>query len=142
MARSDPPLDEVLRLVARANRERPGTGEAERILEDLFGCSQRLLVYGSLAPGEANHREVASCRGTWRRVLVRGWKGMRRWPVFRCDPEAQAHDLLMLTSPDLPARWRRLDEFEGPEYRRILAPAFEGSDLLAVGNLYEALIPF
>ncbi len=43
----------------------------------------------------------------------------------------------MLVSPELPEHWKRLDEFEGAEYVRILVPVEdEGSGLIGVANIY------
>jgi hypothetical protein len=49
----------------------------------------------------------------------------------------------VLTSPVLGAAWPALDDFEGPEYRRILVPVFrpgpaDGRRLYTVANLYAA----
>ena len=43
----------------------------------------------------------------------------------------------LFTSPDLPARWQRLDRFEGDGYRRILVPVEHEGVVIAVANIYE-----
>jgi gamma-glutamylcyclotransferase (GGCT)/AIG2-like uncharacterized protein YtfP len=35
--------------------------------------AERLAVYGSLAPGQANHHQLAGLAGEWRSGVVRGW---------------------------------------------------------------------
>lgn len=43
----------------------------------------------------------------------------------------------MLVSPELPENWKRLDEFEGADYARILVPVEDGGGtLIAVANTY------
>jgi hypothetical protein len=43
----------------------------------------------------------------------------------------------MLVSPELPEHWKRLDEFEGADYARILVPVEDGGGtLIAVANIY------
>jgi len=136
--------DEVLSLIERANRERAApakSGTAGEQLEQRFHCSQRLAVYGTLAPGESNHHLVAMCAGTWTRGTVPGRRGVRQFPVFTYDPEAPSVAVQLLASADLPAHWPRLDAFEGPDYPRILVPVFVQGRLLAVANLYSAREP-
>jgi gamma-glutamylcyclotransferase (GGCT)/AIG2-like uncharacterized protein YtfP len=85
----------------------------------------RLAVYGSLAPGRGNHRELASLAGEWRTGRVRGWLVDSGWgaaqgyPGLRPDPDGPEVEVQVLISPDLPANWARLDAFEGEEYERV-----------------------
>lgn len=96
-----------------------------------FGCpASRLVVYGTLRPGEGNHHLVVA-RGVWEPATLLGvlgsWAG---YPMFtptssgefdvdrRNDGDEVPADLL--TSTDLPAHHARLDEFEGDAYRRDL----------------------
>ena len=86
----------------------------------------RLAVYGSLAPGEVNHHQLAGLKGVWRRGTVRGNRIDRGWgsglgfPALILDPAGPAVDVQVFESPDLPAHWARLDEFEGDGYRRVV----------------------
>lgn len=93
-----------------------------------------LAVYGTLAPGKENHGQVAMIAGEWRRGTVRGrlapegWGAALGYPALVLDPDGPTVDVQVLESGDLPAHWERLDEFEGPGYRRVpvsveLAPA-------------------
>jgi gamma-glutamylcyclotransferase (GGCT)/AIG2-like uncharacterized protein YtfP len=36
------------------------------------------------------------------------------------DPEAEAVPVLLFECADLPKEWARLDEFEGPDYQRVV----------------------
>ncbi len=84
----------------------------------------RLAVYGTLAPGQSNHHELAGLEGVWRRGTVRGrlvadgWAATDGFPAMFLDPEAPPVEVLLFESADLPAHWARLDAFEGPGYRR------------------------
>ena len=86
----------------------------------------RLAVYGSLAPGEVNHHQLAGLTGSWRRGTVQGkrfesgWGSTLGFPGLILDPAGPAVDVQVFESPDLPDHWARLDEFEGPGYRRVV----------------------
>jgi len=90
------------------------------------GADIRLAVYGSLAPGRANHHQLAELPGRWRRGAVRGrlvdagWGSALGFPGLILDPSAPPIEVQIFESPELPAHWARLDEFEGPDYRRVV----------------------
>jgi len=130
--------DDVLRLVDRANA---GDAAAASSLELSFRCSQRLAVYGTLAPGEPNHHQLARCHGTWSRGEVRGRRATRQFPVFTYDATAPSVPVQWLASAVLPQHWARLEAFEGPDYRRILVPVFRGEQLTTVAHLFAAVEP-
>jgi gamma-glutamylcyclotransferase (GGCT)/AIG2-like uncharacterized protein YtfP len=153
-------LSEVARLVAAVNEARgwsegPGraaaaSGDAtERRLEDLFGVSHTLAVYGTLAPGRPNHYFVAPLGGEWSEGVIEGdlapegWGAALGYPAFRPRLGGAAVPVQLLTSPALAAAWPELDRFEGPEYRRILVPVFAAGpaserQLSTVANVYAA----
>lgn len=114
----------------------------ESALDALFSVSNHLIVYGSLMPGGLNHGLLSDLGGEWRRgwvtgeLLDRGWSAAMSYPALRWCPEGAEIPAYIFISPELPAHWRRLDDFEGLEYSRILAP-FRGSDgEVLVGNVY------
>ena len=86
----------------------------------------RLAVYGTLAPGQPNHHELAELRGSWRQGTVRGWLGPVGWaaplgyPGLVLDSTAPPVPVYVFESSELPDHWSRLDEFEGAEYRRVV----------------------
>jgi gamma-glutamylcyclotransferase (GGCT)/AIG2-like uncharacterized protein YtfP len=86
----------------------------------------RLAVYGSLAPGRANHRQLAGLSGEWRRGSVRGrrlgqgWGAALGFPGLILDPEGDEVAVQLFESVDLPEHWARLDAFEGDSYRRVV----------------------
>lgn len=86
----------------------------------------RLAVYGTLAPGKSNHDQLAALRGSWRagtvrgRLLQHGWAVEQGYPSLVLEPDGAQISVLIFESSDLPAHWSRLDEFEGPEYQRVI----------------------
>ena len=86
----------------------------------------RLAVYGTLAPGRANHHHLAMIDGRWFSGFVRGtlvqagWGADMGYPGLIPDPEGDSVDVMVLEADDLPAHWDRLDAFEGEEYERIV----------------------
>ena len=93
-----------------------------------------LAVYGTLAPGKENHGQIAMIAGQWRlgtvrgRLAPKGWGAALGYPGLVLDPAGPTVEVQVFESRDLPAHWERLDEFEGPGYRRVpvtvdLAPA-------------------
>lgn len=100
------------------------------------GADRRLAVYGSLAPGEENERELAGLDGVWRagtvrgRLFDRGWGARLGFPAFVWDPDGDEVEVALFESPDLPRHWARLDAFEGPGYDRILVPVRRGEATL------------
>jgi gamma-glutamylcyclotransferase (GGCT)/AIG2-like uncharacterized protein YtfP len=101
----------------------------------------RLAVYGTLAPGEPNHDQLAACPGTWVRGTVHGWRGERAFPVFTFDPAGPAVTVHVLHSAMLPAHWARLDAFEGDDYVRLPVPVELADGTCVVANLYAARAP-
>ena len=89
-------------------------------------ADSRLATYGTLSPGRVNHHELAGLEGSWRQGSVRGkliaagWGASLGYPALVLDPEATPIEVFLFESHDLPDHWRRLDEFEGSGYRRVV----------------------
>ena len=87
----------------------------------------RLATYGSLAPGRVHHDQLAMLRGEWSRGTVRGnlrndgWGSALGFPGLVLDPAGTLVEVYRFESADLADHWARLDEFEGPGYRRAVA---------------------
>lgn len=114
----------------------------EGALEALFSMSDHLIAYGSLAPGGPNHGLLADLDGEWFEGLVtgelleRGWSAAMSYPALRWCPGGAEVRAWLFRSHDLPGHWGRLDEFEGLEYQRILAPFWTPTGEVWVGNIY------
>ena len=84
-------------------------------------------MYGTLAPGQRNHHQLAVLRGSWRpgyvrgRLFEHGWGAAFGYPGLVLDPEASEVRVHVFESEDLADHWSRLDAFEGPGYRRVTA---------------------
>ena len=103
--------------------------------------TDRLFVYGTLAPGRANEHVLAELRGTWAPATVRGtlhpegWGAALGYPGIVLDETGGEVRGLVFSSEDLGAHWTRLDEFEGEGYERVLTAA-----TLEDGSIIEAHI--
>ncbi|RDZ28576.1 gamma-glutamylcyclotransferase family protein [Lysobacter silvisoli] len=103
--------------------------------------TDRLFVYGTLAPGRPNAHVLADVPGQWEpaqmrgRLLAEGWGAAAGYPGIVLDESAEPVDGLVFSSPELAAHWARLDEFEGEGYRRVPAVA-----LLHDGRQVEAYV--
>lgn len=84
-----------------------------------------LATYGSLAPGRVNHHELAGLAGEWRtgtvtgRLVEKGCGVDLGYPAIILDPDSGAIAVDLFVSPELPAHWQRLDDFEGEGYVRV-----------------------
>lgn len=100
---------------------------------------ERLIVYGSLAPGGPNNFMLARLEGTWQRCLIRGRMGKHRgFKVFQYDPDGEEHQAWLFSSAALPEKFPDLDDFEGHEYRRTLIPVRIGDEEI-LAHIYEGL---
>ena len=89
------------------------------------GSACRLFVYGTLAPGQANHGLLAKLSGTWQEGFITGFlypKGFgptAGYPVVDLENPVESVGGFLLTSTELPGHWSMLDDFEGEGYRRV-----------------------
>ena len=94
----------------------------------------RLATYGTLAPGRVNHQELAGLQGSWRlstvrgRLVAAGWGANLGYPGLVLDPQGNPIQVYLFESSDLPGQWRRLDEFEGVGYRRVVTQMRTAND--------------
>jgi gamma-glutamylcyclotransferase (GGCT)/AIG2-like uncharacterized protein YtfP len=115
----------------------------EHAVEERFRCSERLAVYGSLAPGKENHHRIEHLVGRWSKARVhgdlldRGWGANLGFPAMRWRAEGEPIEVDVLESPQLPEAWSEIDRFEGSGYVRILVPFYNRSDFIGVTNIYE-----
>ena len=96
----------------------------------------RLAVYGTLAPGEVNHYVIADLAGEWIDGFVTGELRQLDFPGLIWQADGPRVPVKVFCSPELPAHWQRIDEFEGGDYRRVVVPVEAGGGVLRC-NLYE-----
>ncbi len=150
-----PHVIHTLNAAVRVLNANPGSREALTQVQDTLrragevGPSSdeqddRLVVYGTLAPGRPNHQVVADIAGRWFTGWVEGdlhelgWGAADGYPAMVWRPGGKRIDVHGLESSELPRHWARLDEFEGVGYRRVLVPVFRHNAPPAVGHVYEA----
>lgn len=126
----------------RRARDRIIAAAATRLVELFFDLtldrpSTRLAVYGSLRPGGANAAVLDDIAGSWREGSVLGViDDINHIPLLSWGHGGDRIDVLVLTSDDLPRHFRRLDEFEGSHYARILIPVESADGEVVVANIY------
>ncbi len=87
--------------------------------------TERLAVWGPLAPGGDEHWLVRSIAGEWSEATVHGWEytigfgPAEGQPGLTLDPAAPALPVAVLTSDRLDRQWRDIDDHLGPGYRRV-----------------------
>ena len=106
----------------------------------------RLAVYGSLAPGKANHHMLAKYAGTWTRGRVRGelvnagWGAAGGFPGLIPRDDGPWVPVEVFESQALRSAWPELDAFEGEEYERVLVRVYPEEDsaerVLFIANIY------
>jgi gamma-glutamylcyclotransferase (GGCT)/AIG2-like uncharacterized protein YtfP len=89
-------------------------------------ANTRLAIYGTLAPGRANHHQLEGLKGQWQQGTVRGrladagWAAALGYPGLVLDPMEPVIEVHLFESAELPDHWPRLDAFEGTGYRRVV----------------------
>jgi gamma-glutamylcyclotransferase (GGCT)/AIG2-like uncharacterized protein YtfP len=91
--------------------------------------TQRLFVYGTLAPGRPNEHVLAGVPGEWEPATVRGvlheqgWGAVMGYPALIIDEHGPEVVGFVFSSETLGEHWQRLDDFEGDGYERIVTAA-------------------
>ena len=86
---------------------------------------ERLFVYGTLAPGRANHHVLAQLPGTWQPATLKGNLFAEGWGAEQgCPgivPAVDGDDIagFLFSSAALTEYWPTLDQFEGEGYQRL-----------------------
>ena len=102
----------------------------------------RLVTYGTLAPGQVNHGQLADLRGRWLRETIRGnlvedgWGAAHGCPGIHLDPAGSEVEAQVFESAELPQHWARLDAFEGEGYARTMVQV-ETSEGTMSCSIYE-----
>lgn len=109
-----------------------------------------LAVYGTLAPGESNHHAMLGISGEWIEGFIFGykfevtWGGADGYPGVVLDRSGNRIPVLVMVSADLDRHWSRLDDFEGPGFRRVEVDVYadrdsDGPAVIGRAFVYEAL---
>jgi gamma-glutamylcyclotransferase (GGCT)/AIG2-like uncharacterized protein YtfP len=105
--------------------------------------TDRLFVYGTLAPGRPNERVLADVPGNWDPASVRGkllqegWGAAAGYPGITLDECGDEVQGLLFSSGELAAHWPRLDEFEGDGYERVLTSATLKDGAVVAAYIYR-----
>lgn len=91
--------------------------------------TERLFVYGTLAPGRPNAHMLADVPGQWLPATVRGvllpqgWGAAAGYPGIVPDENGSEVHGFVFESSALALHWARLDDFEGDGYQRVTVSA-------------------
>lgn len=112
------------------------------VLEDLLDFildrpSQKLCAYGTLRPGQPNYAVLDVADANWTPITIlngeiadeNGLPALTASQHKTCSAD-------LLSSPAVPSLWRRVDEFEGSTYERVLC-LYRCCDFIGVGNVYQ-----
>ncbi|HSV41433.1 MAG TPA: gamma-glutamylcyclotransferase family protein [Nocardioidaceae bacterium] len=109
--------------------------------------TQRLFVYGTLAPGQPNAHELADIQGEWEPATVRGqlfpegWGAAIGYPAIVLDDHGPEVEGFLFTTDGLSQHWDRLDEFEGEGYDRVLTAVRLEGGTSVVAYVYVLRLP-
>lgn len=118
--------------------------EAEGQFLNKYKPQQSIIIYGTLAPNRPNHSKIEHINGKWIKGFVKGklvkegWGAKLGYFGFKHSSleEQENIEAYVLFSDELVDNWAYLDEFEGNEYRRILAKFELDNGEVGVGNIY------
>lgn len=101
----------------------------------------RLLVYGTLAPGQVNEKILSGIPGIWTEGFVKGMVETRNGlPEFKWRTNSDEIKIKVFNSDVLVQHIEKINKFEGSNYRRILIPVRVSPSLFSVGFIYEFCI--
>jgi gamma-glutamylcyclotransferase (GGCT)/AIG2-like uncharacterized protein YtfP len=103
-----------------------------------FPCN-RLAAYGTLRPGQPNNSELDGIEGRWSKGTVCGSLVMKSGcSGFHWNNDTSTSiEVDIFTARNLQHNWARLDQFEGPNYERILIPAKLLNNTIVIANIFE-----
>ena len=137
-------FDEIRKYISDIDVPKPLDEHVEDYLESLLEWPRRnLFTYGTLMPGEANHKLLDSLVGVWQTGYSKGnlykmGRGMDfGLPAMKWDPYGPAIPGHLFISKQID--WFALDNFEGPRYQRIWVLVLTNDKVLAVANAYQGL---
>ena len=105
--------------------------------------TNRLFVYGTLAPGRSNEHVLAGIPGRWEPATVtgtlfqEGWGAAAGYRGIVLDEHGSVVEGFLFTSHRLAEHWARLDRFEGEGYERVLTTARRGDGIAVDAFVYQ-----
>jgi len=103
---------------------------------------EKLFVYGSLMPNGTNHAILKKINGVWQKGFVLG--EIKRIKlnnneytaiILNIDKDKKVFGYLF-TSFALKYLWKKLDNFEGPNYKRKISQVFLNNNRKVDANIY------
>jgi len=95
-----------------------------------MNMTQNLFVYGTLAPGRPNEHVLTALGGIWKPATAKGHLKQRGWGAEMGYPGLVLEEVgeeirgFIFSSEHLGEHWDILDDFEGEQYRRVLAQVY------------------
>jgi len=101
-----------------------------------------LFVYGSLMPNEKNHFILKKINGVWQKGFVLG--EVKKIKLSNNEYSAVILNInkakkvcgYLFSSFALKYLWKKLDHFEGPNYRRKISQVFLNNNRIVEANIY------
>lgn len=93
--------------------------------------TNNLFTYGTLAPEQPNYHHVENIGGRWVKAWIfgeltnRGWGSALGYPGIELKNTENKVEGWLLIANDLTPHLRRLDEFEGAGYKRVIVDVTE-----------------
>ena len=116
--------------------------ETEKAFIEKYNPVNSFIAYGTLAPDKPNHYKIEHIEGKWLKGIVKGKLVKEGWGAgmgyfgFKPSKEQKHIEASILVSERLINHWAYLDEFEGSEYKRILAKYELENGEIGIGNIY------
>ena len=104
--------------------------------------TDRLFVYGTLAPGRPNEHVLADVPGEWEPATARGdllqegWGAAAGFPAIILNEHGPEVPGFLFSSDHLSEHWHRLDDFEGGGYERTTTSVTLGRGEKAEAHIY------
>jgi gamma-glutamylcyclotransferase (GGCT)/AIG2-like uncharacterized protein YtfP len=104
--------------------------------------TERLFVYGTLAPDRPNEHVLADVPGSWEQATVKGtlfqegWGACLGYPVIVLNELGSEVHGFVFSSEELAPHWARLDEFEGDGYERVVTLVKLGDGTVVKAHVY------
>ncbi len=83
----------------------------------------RLIVYGTLLPGNVNYKILEHYKGKWLDGKIKGqMEIIDNYKYFTWDSSSNETTVKIIETTEQPIEFKNLDKFEGKLYKKILIP--------------------